>query len=334
MKKAILDFRNHDIGLKILYPEADCYTFSNEFNREMSYKKYNFTSFFIEKYEEVGNYITPEKYDILFIVCPIYETYRNGIYYTERVEQMKNHLFDMMNLYEFKKVFIFDNKDYDYDPNTYFDVSNWKTKQENILFFKRNYDKNKVYKDNVVTFPYIMFGDKSLIEKLDTELVSEEQYFNINKKDRLYFTGCVFNHVDYHEQIQVNRIAMYYQLVDIIYNPCEIDHPIPYDDYISIMRDSKFCLDLLGVGNPNKRTFEILMSGSLMMGQYNNLKWPWDDSFAEETKFKTSQELREKIHLLRNNDELYMKCLRKQYEIVKKYFTIEWVKDYINKFIT
>ena len=43
------------------------------------------------------------------------------------------------------------------------------------------------------------------------------------------------------------------------------------------MRESKYGLDLNGVGNPNKRTFEILSQNSLRIGEYNDLKWPFDE---------------------------------------------------------
>lgn len=52
----------------------------------------------------------------------------------------------------FKTVAIFDNYDYDYDPNIVIDCS-----KMNILFFKRNYSSVKKYKSNVVPFPFIMF---------------------------------------------------------------------------------------------------------------------------------------------------------------------------------
>jgi len=73
------------------------------------------------------------------------------------------------------------------------------------------------------------------------------------------------------------------------------------------MRNSKYSLDLLGIGDPNKRTFEILLSGSLMISEYNDLVWPFEDgdSFMIETIFKNENEFFEKIRELEKDNELY-----------------------------
>ena len=47
----------------------------------------------------------------------------------------------------------------------------------NVQRCKRNYNKNKPYCHKVVPFPFIMFGEKSIIEKCDRELVSQNEYF-------------------------------------------------------------------------------------------------------------------------------------------------------------
>lgn len=54
-------------------------------------------------------------------------------------------------------------------------------------------------------------------------------------------------------------------------------------DFLNVMRKSKFSLDLLGAGDPNKRTFEILLSGSLMISEKSDLVWPFDVDFPSFT---------------------------------------------------
>lgn len=95
------------------------------------------------------------------------------------------------------------------------------------------------------------------------------------------------------------------------------------------MQTSKFGLDLLGVGEPNKRTFEILLSGSLMLSEKNNLKWPFEEEFSKETIFSDHIDYFEKLKRLREDSDLYNKCLKQQYYIVNKYFNIKWLKNYI-----
>jgi spore maturation protein CgeB len=99
------------------------------------------------------------------------------------------------------------------------------------------------------------------------------------------------------------------------------------------LNKSRFSLDLNGVGEPNKRTFEILSQGSLMISEYDNLKWPFEETFSEETIFKDENEFINKINKLNSDGELYKKCLDNQINIYNKYFNKTWIKNYILSFI-
>ena len=68
----------------------------------------------------------------------------------------------------------------------------------------------------------------------------------------------------------------------------------------------------------NKRTFEILSQSSLRISEYNDLKWPFEEEFSEETIFKNSTYFFEKIKLLENDNNLYSKCLENQINILIK----------------
>jgi hypothetical protein len=96
-----------------------------------------------------------------------------------------------------------------------------------------------------------------------------------------------------------------------------------------MLRTSKYSLDLNGVGDPNKRTFEILSQGSLLISEHNDLKWPFQESFSEETIFKNADEFISKITKLNSDNELYRKCLYNQLDIYNKYFNKKWIKEYI-----
>jgi hypothetical protein len=87
------------------------------------------------------------------------------------------------------------------------------------------------------------------------------------------------------------------------------------------------------VGDPNKRTFEILSQGSLRISEYNDLLWPFEETFCEETIFSNGQDFFEKINSLRNNTELYNKCLSIQNDIFIKYFNKGWISEYILKYM-
>jgi hypothetical protein len=183
MKIAIFDGLNQDIGLKILFMEADYFIHNDEDctreSRCQSYLKYNFI-----KNNDLSQ-INDSNYDYLFIILPLYNILKTN-YFHENTEISFNKIINIINNNNFKFVAFFDNYDFDYDPTIYID------NPKINIFFKRNYNKTKKYKENVVPFPFIMFGEKSLIEKCDTELVDKENYF-MEKVNRVFFTGTIFS---------------------------------------------------------------------------------------------------------------------------------------------
>ena len=317
MKIAIIDTVNQDIGLKILFPESTYYIHNYEnctiHSRIKSYEYYNFNP------KSDLSDITDINYDYLFIVIASYNILPTH-YYQENIKNIYDKIINIINNNNFKFVAWFDNYDFDYDPNDF--IINSKIN----IFFKRNYNKSKKYKDNVVPFPFIMFGEKSLIEKCDTELVCENEYFK-EKANRCFFTGTLFTNKDYYYDMNRDRKDIYDKIKNVVYNPGFLR----YDNFLNEIRNSKFSIDLLGIGDPNKRTFEILLSGSLMLSQYNDLHWPFDDgdSFSNETIFKDESEFFYKIGKLQEDKELYDKCLKNQYYIVKKYLNTKWLRNYI-----
>jgi len=312
MRIAIIDGVNQDIGLKILFPDSDYFINNTEIDKTNSMNHYNI------KPNTNWSQINDTNYDCLFVVIALYDAYPGTRFYKQNIADILNRVLYIVNKNNFKYVAFFDNYDYDYDPNMI--VRNNKIN----IFFKRNYNKTKKYEANVVAFPFIMFGPSSLIEKCDKELVTMDEYLK-QKIERVFFTGGLFIHEDQQYGVVRDRRTIYHEIINTIYNP----GPMHYDHFIHNLRNSKFSLDLLGVGDPNMRTFEILLSGSLILSQYNELKWPFPETFSEETAFKSSEEYFQKLHSLSTNDELYKKCLSNQYNIVTKYFNIEWIRGYI-----
>lgn len=182
MKIAIIDSVNQDIGLKILFPEADYFIYNDEDctkkDRISSYNNYHFLP-----NTNLSN-INDKNYDCLFIILASYNILPSTPYYTENIKNIFNNIMLIINNNNFKCICLFDNFDFDYDPTIYID------NPKIHIFFKRNYNKNKIYKKNVIPFPFIMFGTKSLIEKCDTEIVSEDEYFKEKKIE--YFLQVIY----------------------------------------------------------------------------------------------------------------------------------------------
>jgi len=315
MKIAVIDGCNQDIGLNILFPEADYFIHSIEVDKSKNMNKYS-----IIPRTDIQN-VNDKNYDILFIIIALYDAKPGTRFYKQIIKQILDKELEIINNNNFKKVFIFDNYDYDYDPNEII-------KCDKIdLFFKRNYNKQKIYNENVVPFPFIMFGEVSLIEKiLEKEINSERE-----KMNRIFFTGTLFIHNDEQLNYVRDRRSIYNKIQKYIYNPGRLH----YNIFLSEIRNSKYSLDLNGVGEPNKRTFEILSQGSLMISEYNDLKWPFEegDEFNHELKFKDEKEFYKIMDKLNKNPDFYKNCLENQNKIFNKYFNLEWIKCYILHFI-
>jgi hypothetical protein len=308
MRIAVIDGVNQDIGLNILFPDADYFINNTELDKSSNMKKYNI----IPEYDWVK--INDTNYDYLFIVISLYDAKQGTPFFKRNIYDILNRIIEIINKNNFKKVFVFDNYDYDYDPN---DIIN---NDKINIFFKRNYNKTKNYNDNVVPFPFIMFGNTSIIEKIETV-----NFCPVNRIRRIFFTGTLFNHQDPQINYYRNRESIYNQIRHMIYNPGQMS----YNDFINNLKQSEFGLDLNGVGDPNKRTFEILSQGTLRIGEYNEMKWPFDEDFSEETIFKNSDDFIKKINNILNDSNLYSVCLTNQMNIFRKYFNKKWIKDYI-----
>jgi hypothetical protein len=311
MKIAILDNKNEDIGLKILFPEADYFYCSTTTNRSNSYSFYNF-----QPRLDTQN-ITDDKYDILFVIMPVRHILNDEIAVKDIRFNYENIIKPIIFNNKFKFLAFFDNEDYNVNPNKYI-------QHPNIHFFKRNYDKKVFYEENVYPFPFIMFGETSLIEKIDRNIVSKDFYFS-DKINRVFYTGGLYHHIKKDFNVDVDRIGIYNQITNFITNPGRL----PNNKFMDFIRESKYCLDLLGAGNPNIRTFEILVSGSLLLQQKNDLVWPFPERFSKECYFTNSDDFIINLNELNKNNDTYYKCLKNQFTIVNKYFNKKWLRNYI-----
>ena len=229
MRIAIVDTVNQDIGLKLLFPEATYYIHNSEecthTHRIISYTKYNFIP------NTDWSDINDSNYDCLFIILASYNILSTTPYYQENIKIIFDKITNIINSNNFNFVGLFDNYDFDYDPTDF--INNKKINK----FFKRNYNKNKKYNENVIPFPFLMFGEKSLIEKCQCEIVCEEDYLKI-KKNRIFFTGTIFskNYIYDKMEIERDRREIFNKIKNYIYNPGYLN----YDNFINEIRNSNF----------------------------------------------------------------------------------------------
>ena len=323
-KICILDPANHIPALKKLFPEADYYAHSpDSFFHFSSTQHYTSQQNFNEHgfhYRTDWDTINDSNYDILFIAATVH-CYACGLKeeYTRHIRGMRDRIATIIDTNSFKKVVLFDSHDYDYDPselNTFWKVD---------YYFKRNYQRNKVYTPNVFPFPYMMFVKPCVLNMC---LSASKHSYTIN---RAFWCGALYNHVDNITKVYKDRVGMYSQIAGLIDTLPGSDH----STYLNRMRAYKIGVDLVGLGDPNKRTIELLTNGVLMLSMCKELEWGFEDgdAFHPDTFFTTADEFKEKLHRLLTDEDHYKTCLQQQYYLLDKYFNQPWLRKYIQNCI-
>ncbi len=323
-KLCILDPACHIPSLKTLFPESEFFSYEPDLyfkfqstvhpTKEENRKDYGFD------YRTDWNSITSENFDVLFIVAPLLNYFETGIYKLNKIDFMSDKIRTIVKKNSFKMIVVFDIFDYDYDPNTI--GCDWDVN----FYFKRNFNKNKTYEKNVFPFPYISFMKKCTLGiAMNTQVAT----LSTTRMNSIFWCGALFHHIDERFNLSINRRAIYNEIKEFLHTY----NSLPQEHFYSLLQTYKFGIDLIGVGFPNKRTFEIISSGALLIAMHKDLEWGFDegDSFSDETLFSTKEEFEEKIKLLLTNESIYEKCLTKQNDIVKKYFNKDWMRSYILK---
>jgi len=343
LKVAIIDVCNQDIGIKILFPEADYYIFEKRVGNELICEQYkiNINILESEKISDINN-----KYDSLFVLVPMYNAIQyisNGKQNHEYLENITNYfsiITKLINNNNFKNICFFLNCDLNYEPNMIFNHYQFNEEsRKKIIFFKRNFGNNIKYESNVFSFPYLIFNNNNynIIDSLINPRKSLNEIDKNDKKDNhLFFCGAIYTAQNSHDGIIRDRKMILEKIIDKfnelknekgvkVYIPCKKSH----FEYLNDLQKSKYCLDVIGAGDPNLRTFEILHCDSLLISQRTSLVWNFSEPFSKETIFDDENDLYEKIQRLNEDDELYKKCLERQNYIIKTYMNLEYLRGYI-----
>jgi hypothetical protein len=318
MRIAIVDPRIQAPGLIKLFPEADYFAINYRGRYDLHKNPNRFYSLYGFRYREDLEALKGENYDALFIVYACHD-FRDKT--RADVQHHLEKLLEIVNRNTFKQIVVFSNDDSPFDPAAecnYLKANIW---------FKRNFQTTTKYSSNVFPFPFIMFGPLCPLWRILTKT-----YSNPEKIDRVLWAGNIT------PSHGANRHKDYASRRDLINSPMQ-DHittvNLSNKDYMQELSRSKFALDMNGEGDPNFRTFELLMTDALIIQQFKYLVWPFNDgdAFCEETIYKTPAEFVEKLERLRTDPALYDRCLRMQKHIKEKYFTQEWLRNYVMKHI-
>jgi hypothetical protein len=317
MRIAILDAIHHVVGLKLLFPEADYYRWDtrNEWihTQEECRSLYNF------EYKEDISQINSDNYDIFIVVFSIFDRFKINTVPNDK--HIYDTIMNIINNNNFKKILFFDNYDYDYDPNDYIQTD------KQITFFKRCYVRNKQYKSNVFSFPFIIFGrPKDVLWKI---LEDHDKYkTTISRKPHIHWSGGLYVHNnDLGYPIIRNRFESYQKIHKHI-----INYHIPKEHYIQELATFQCGADILGCGEPNIRTLELLIARTLIIQEKNNLQWPFEKGYLvpPELMFDSEHAFVD-IKTMLQDPIKYTYYIDEQNRLFDTYFTKEWLRTYIEQ---
>jgi hypothetical protein len=323
MKLCILDPAHNIPGLTRIFPDADYYAhqpshcfnchWTNHMTNDDFQKHYGF------RYKTNWSDINSYNYDYIFIVYNLYDALTSDPrFFKQDVANMLSLVYDIVRQNAFRKVVVFDVYDYDYDPTLY-------PNQPVDIFFKRNYSLKKEYSPNVFPFPTSMFLRPcvlwTILDYVDKPLE------HVPKIREAVWIGGTYIHTDSVYGIVRNREAIYNEIKGEITTFNGVSHT----DFCKILKSYALCVDLIGVGDPNKRTFEIFSSGSLWMTNMTDFNWGFKDgdAFSDLCYFSNKEEFIMKKQILLNNDDIYMNALENQNRLVQKYFNKDALRSYI-----
>jgi len=244
--------------------------------------------------------------------------------YVELYEEFKNAFTG--------KMIIVDHHDGDYEPTQFLN----QLEITHDIVLKRVYScsqQNK-YNEKTFSYPFTMTTNNDPLYPL---LSKNIEYRDTDDKiSKIIWCGNLFKHIDvWGDTNEVcNRIDIYNR-ISKKYPEIIDSKKVPYHKFNNLLNSYKYILDLRGASRHNKRFLEGINTSSLIMAETIDIIWPFEDSdsFSPECFFTNEDDLYEKIMTLENDNELYEKCLNNQIYIRNKYFTKEWLYNYIVKII-
>lgn len=330
MNIAIFDPFNHSPGLSILFPESHYYVYEPDsyihFKATRHMTNTEFNSIYGFHYKSDWSSINSINYDTLFIVLPFLDCQPINAWHS-KTDAIKIWILiaDIIKNNKFKMVCLFDTYDYDYDPSILF------PEVRIDYFFKRNMNKNKTYARNVIPFPFIIF---TVPCPLFMCLIYNRDLYNNTRNTSIFWAGGIYKHEATHTIHDItysvirDRETIYKQL----YPQLNVISNLSHGSFLTELSKSKYALDLEGVGDPNARTFEILLTGALRLHNNTDLIWPFEDKFSKLTEFRTLDEFNSNLKLLNSDSSIYDEALNHQNNIFKLYFNKEWLRSYIIKY--
>jgi hypothetical protein len=346
---AILDILHQDTGLKLLFPDADYFSFCHNPAVAGKYPDV-LPSLDIEKF--ATNTATDAAYTHIFIIAPLYNC---RLEYNTKNPQFSHDLYnyfcvtiDILRGAAAPKIAWFDTHEYNYDPNQIIapDIA------AKSVFFKRNYANNIVYRANVVPFPYVgscgQSGEVAIdiitraaaADTLPSPWATDDPNPEPGGFNRLFYVGALKSHHNPVYGAHTDEIEMMQRIKGTVGEYLIYREKMPDCGAYQIeLARSWFCLYLCEKGNaPSGRIFDILASGSILLRQCplrGEGAFVWGAApDGKVVGWDTENQLYECLNALGENKKTYEMCREQQRDLVTKYMSKTALCDFILHIVT
>lgn len=148
------------------------------------------------------------------------------------------------------------------------------------VILKREYRQGFSYPAKYRPFPYVVFGSPDPVQLWLESKPTRGSW----RRDKVYWSGVPFVHVDHSLDYRVSRLRILTELVhsDLYQDLSIAPTRLPFKWYLQMLRHHSFFLNLRGVGDVNRRFFEGLAMGAIPLMESFDVRFPTEHADLEQ----------------------------------------------------
>lgn len=193
--------------------------------------------------------------------------------------------------------------------------------------FKKEYNINAEYSQKTSPCPFFVMGSPDVLW-----MVNECFIDNSQRDDMIFWSGALdCGKFDY-QLVNIKR-PEYVNSFDKIFNyNYSGSHRGGLRDgnYLVEMSKHKYAIYLSGWATFTRRFFEIMSTNTLILFENSGIEFGLDEFLHPLCIFNNIDEMKKNYNTINSSDKLYDECLNVQKKLAQKYFTYEYVGNYIN----
>jgi hypothetical protein len=267
------------------------------------------------------------KYDTIFIVYPldILDEEKHPLNYNQFCDFIKEIQQKIHNKVH-NKFIIIDNSDLANDKT----IELQKIGIVPSFIFKKDYNKNIEYSPFIKYYPYGVMGKNDCMTILNNKRLN-----NSKVSDKIFWSGSINSTKDLKYYLNYDRKYWIDNCPEIYNLPFDGNPSYGSSNFLNTMSSFKYSCYLKGYSGLSRRFYEIMAVNSLMFIEKTDTKLELESEllYNPECEFDSLEKLNQIYNNINNDYIMYNKLLEKQNYIRDKYFSYQYIRQYIDKII-